>query len=41
MTMPDADKRYWVIEIIKGLEPVFRKRLAGNLSTERIISIWS
>jgi hypothetical protein len=39
MTMTAHDKRYWVIEITKGSEPVFRKRLAGNLSNERITSI--
>jgi hypothetical protein len=37
--MPAHNKRYWVIEITKGLEPVFRKRLAGNLSIQKIVTI--
>ena|SRR5271166_2450887 len=38
--MPAHNKRYWVIEITnRKLEPVFRKRLAGNLSTQKITTI--
>jgi hypothetical protein len=37
--MPARKKRYWVIEITKGLEPVFRKRLAGKLSNQKIVNI--
>ena len=33
------DKRYWVIEITKGFELVFRKRLAGNLSDKEVSTI--
>jgi hypothetical protein len=40
MTMPAHNKRYWVIEITnRKLEPVFRKRLAGKLSTQKITAI--
>lgn len=38
-TMPAHNKRYWVIEITRRLEPVFRKQLAGNLSTQKITTI--
>jgi hypothetical protein len=37
--MPAHNKRYWVIEITRRLKPVFRKRLAGNLSTKKITTI--
>jgi len=32
-------KRYWVIDITKGLDTVFRKRLPGHLSNQEIITI--
>ena len=37
--MPAHNKRYWVIEITKGSEPVFKKRLAGNLGNQEIATI--
>ena len=39
MTMPAHNKRYWLIEITRRFEPVFRKRLAGNLSNQKITTI--
>jgi hypothetical protein len=38
-TMPGHYKRYWVIEITRRSDTVFRKRLAGNLSTKKITTI--
>jgi hypothetical protein len=37
--MPARSKRYWVIEITRRLQPVFRKPLAGNLSNRKITTI--
>ena len=37
--MPAHNKRYWLIEITRRFEPVFRKRLAGNLSNQKITTI--
>ena len=34
-----SQKRYWVIDINKGAETVFRKRLSGGLSTREITTI--
>jgi hypothetical protein len=32
-------KRYWVVDVTKGIVTVFRKRLPGNLSTGEIATI--
>jgi hypothetical protein len=37
--MPAQNKRYWVIEITRRFETVFRKRLAGNLSTQEVTTV--
>lgn len=38
--MPSKNKRYyWVIEITKGFDTVYRKRLAGNLSNQEVATI--
>ncbi len=37
--MAARNKRYWVIEISKRFDTVFRKRLAGNLSNLEIATI--
>jgi hypothetical protein len=34
-----SQKRYWVIDITKGFETVFRKRLPGHLSIQEITTI--
>ena len=34
-----SQKRYWVIDITKGAETVFRKRLPGGLSIREITTI--
>jgi hypothetical protein len=34
-----SKKRYWVIDITKGFETVFRKRLPDYLSTQEITTI--
>lgn len=34
-----SQKRYWVIEITRRLETIFRKRLPGYLSTQEITTI--
>jgi hypothetical protein len=39
-TVPSKNKRYyWVIEITKGFDTVYRKRLAGNLSNQEVATI--
>jgi hypothetical protein len=38
-TMPAYNKRYWVIDITRRFDTVFRKRLAGNLSNQEIATI--
>src|ERR1700680_2477066 len=37
--MPSLNKLYWVIDITKGFDTVFRKRLAGSLSNKEIATI--
>ena len=34
-----SQRRYWVIDITKGFETIFRKRLPGHLSTQEITTI--
>jgi hypothetical protein len=36
---PARDKRYWIVEITRSSETVFRKRLAGNLSDGEVATI--
>jgi hypothetical protein len=38
-TMPSHNKRYWVIDITKRFDTVFRKRLPGNLSNQEVATI--
>jgi hypothetical protein len=37
--MHSHNKRYWVIDITKGFDTVFRKRLPGNLSNQEVTTI--
>lgn len=37
--MPSKNKRHWVIDITKGFDTVFRRRLAGNLSNQEVATI--
>lgn len=37
--MPSSNKRYWVVEITKGFDTVFRKRLPGHMSNQEITTI--